>query len=109
MDAFQQLAQWFQPWALWLYQGARTLGLHPRVVSTYRSYDTQAQLYTGYVSGQRSTPAAPPGCSWHEYGLAFDLVSDNPQELGDYWKRAGGGWFANDPYHYQWTPGSACS
>lgn len=43
------------------------------ITSGWRSYERQAQLYAEYKSGRRKAPAAPPGRSKHEKGLAADL------------------------------------
>lgn len=42
------------------------------IYSGYRPYDEQAALYAAYLEG--GPRAAPPGQSWHQYGLAYDLV-----------------------------------
>ena len=42
------------------------------VGSGYRSYARQAQLYADYLAGRQSAPAAPPGTSMHNFGLASD-------------------------------------
>lgn len=42
--------------------------------SGYRSYDEQARLYARYKAGVKGqAPAAPPGKSNHNHGLAADL------------------------------------
>jgi hypothetical protein len=57
----------------------RASGLHPAVVSTYRSYQTQAALYRSRVQAFGPARAgeftAPPGYSEHQLGLAVDLSS----------------------------------
>jgi D-alanyl-D-alanine dipeptidase len=57
----------------------RSIGLHPLVVSAYRSYQTQAALYQARVRAQGAAVAgeftAPPGYSEHQLGLAVDLSS----------------------------------
>jgi hypothetical protein len=57
----------------------RAGGLHPTVVSTYRSYQTQAALYRSRVQAFGAVRAgeftAPPGYSEHQLGLAVDLAS----------------------------------
>lgn len=54
-------------------------GLHPRVTSSYRSYNTQAILYSRYVAqdgrAEADTYSARPGNSEHQTGLAVDLIS----------------------------------
>jgi D-alanyl-D-alanine carboxypeptidase len=54
-------------------------GLHPRVTSSYRSYNTQAILYSRYVGqdgkAEADTYSARPGHSEHQTGLAVDMIS----------------------------------
>jgi LAS superfamily LD-carboxypeptidase LdcB len=54
-------------------------GLHPRVTSSYRSYGTQAALYSSYVSqdgkAQADTYSARPGFSEHQTGFAVDMIT----------------------------------
>lgn len=45
-----------------------------RVSSAYRSREKQQALYDAWKSGRSQLPAAPPGSSAHERGLAVDLV-----------------------------------
>lgn len=76
--------------------------IESRVTSTFRSREKQTYLYRT----RSSRPAAPPGRSTHEYGLAFDLVTKDPgaqhfagelwEALGFYW----GGRFG-DTIHFQ--------
>lgn len=58
---------------------ASTLGLSLKLVSGYRSYNTQYNLYNNYVrqNGQAKadTFSARPGYSEHQTGLAFDVGS----------------------------------
>lgn len=94
-----------QPYARWLlsaapYAGARSV----RVTSVKRSRAQQAWLYTRYLAGLSSFPAAPPGSSRHEYGLAFDMVTEPFSALttlGSWWKQLGGTWSPSDPIHFE--------
>lgn len=49
------------------------LGRPTYVTSGRRTHEQQAALYRDWQAGTRRLPAAPPGRSAHEYGLAFDL------------------------------------
>lgn len=104
---FLQLDSQFRPFANWLYDVAGELGYRPVVTSTFRSIKKQASLYDRYQRGLSDLPAAPPGRSLHNYGLAFDLVvrgnhrGPEQAELGRIWKSIGGQWFASDPVHFQ--------
>ncbi len=90
------------------------LGYTVTVTSTRRSVDTQRQLYSCYVRtgcsncgrGGGCYPAAPPGHSQHDRGLAFDLHLDPPayDVAGQLWERLGltwGGRFS-DPIHFDY-------
>jgi hypothetical protein len=99
---FNGLVHWLRPYAEYLYRIALYNGLHPRVTSVYRSPQAQARLYQRYQQGLSRLPAAPPGRSKHQFGLAFDMVVDNPEALGAVWTSWGGRWGGSrDPVHYE--------
>ncbi len=56
---------------------AKALGLDLKLVSGYRSYETQKKLYENYVLKdgveKANTYSAKPGNSEHQTGLAFDI------------------------------------
>jgi D-alanyl-D-alanine carboxypeptidase len=60
-----------------LVAGAKTAGFDIILVSGYRSYATQASLYSGYVKSMGQAEAdrssARPGFSEHQTGLAADI------------------------------------
>jgi len=60
-----------------LFASAKTAGLNPLLVSSYRSYAMQEQVYNGYVNQNGQTEAdtfsARPGHSEHQTGLAVDV------------------------------------
>lgn len=77
------------------------------VTSMRRSREQQRRLYDDYLAGRSKYPAAPPGTSAHELGLAFDAVV-HPREwqdaYGELWEAIGGTWGGrrfNDPIHFQ--------
>lgn len=104
MSLLDTLDPSFKPAAQSLYDLAERAGVRPRITSARRSYAKQAALYKAYQEGRSRYPAAPPGTSAHEYGLAFDMVVDNAtdqNDLGAVWTQAGwvyGG--EEDPIHY---------
>jgi len=53
------------------------------VTSGLRSRAEQDRLYKRYMAGQSRFPAAPPGRSAHEHGMAFDSVV--PPEWLPFW------------------------
>ena len=95
----------FARYVTWLLAVARYYGLQPVVTSTYRSYQEQAELYRRYQEGRSSLPAAPPGRSKHQAGLAVDIDLPNSRQylpwLGAVWQSIGGRWFASDPVHFE--------
>lgn len=62
----------------------RRLTIPPVIVSGYRTYDEQAELYRLYLDGLGNL-AAPPGTSNHEFGLAADVTTEDIElvALGD--------------------------
>lgn len=101
MSALGTLHPGFRPYAAALVAVAERYGLNPRVTSTRRSFDDQRRLYERWKSGRNPYPAAAPGCSQHNYGVAFDMVVDDPQWLGAVWQHWGGYWGGSrDPVHF---------
>jgi hypothetical protein len=89
-------------------------GIQLRVTRAKSSRMTQARLYREYQAavarGEPHLPAAPPGHSQHEKGMAFDMVvTGGPvtlEQIGRAWASAGqgrrwGGAFS-DPVHFDW-------
>lgn len=80
-------------------------GLGARLTSGRRSHAEQKKLYEAYISGRSVLPAAPPGKSKHEFGLAVDITA-NSREALDYlgmtWRGWGGTWGGQvDPVHFE--------
>lgn len=93
----------FKPWADYLLAVIARAGGTARVTSTYRSPSLQAKLYQDYRAGRSVLPAAPPGQSKHQYGLAVDVVispSSWTPYIGAWWRQLGGEWDASDPVHF---------
>jgi len=97
------------PWAKWLLQAGRYYDSRLVVTSGFRDIAKQAKLYEAYIRGQSSIPAAPPGRSMHNYGLAFDLarIGVDPFRdqllvwLGTLWVHVGGSYGGpRDPVHF---------
>ena len=88
---------------------AANYGLSPRVTSVRRSFAQQSKLYFDYLRksalGVPTLPAAFPGTSKHELGLAFDMICLAGDQylapLGAIWKSWGGRWFPSDPVHFE--------
>lgn len=107
MIALKGLEPWLQPYAAYLLQVAAANGLNVQITSVRRSRQQQAALYARYLRGESDLPAAPPGTSDHELGLAFDLVVDhnyhsvNQERLGRFWQSMGGRWAGDaDRVHF---------
>jgi len=97
------------PWAKWLLAVGRYYDSRLVVTSGFRDSMKQAKLYDAWVRGESDIPAAPPGRSLHQYGLAFDLARlgvpalDDPllQWLGQVWQQVGGRHGGTqDPVHF---------
>ena len=79
---------------------AAAVGLNIYVVSGFRSYNTQVNLYNRYAArdgkNAADTYSARPGYSEHQTGLAFDLndVSDNFENTAE------AKWLNNNAYKY---------
>ena len=95
----------FAPYAEALVQAADAAGLRPQITSTFRSIGRQRALWEARQRGEHPLPVAYPGCSYHNYGLAFDMVCDDLPWAGALWQSWGGVWGgAGDPVHFQ-VPG----
>lgn len=111
------LQPWLVPWADYLWRiGKYWIEIDPWergplvVTSARRSPVDQYRLYDLYRRGLSDLPAARPGTSLHEYGLAFDLARPGVDPLGDTilydlgeaWTAWGGVWGqSRDPVHFQ--------
>lgn len=110
MASVRDLQPWLAPYAEYLLDVAAYNRLTTQVTSVVRSREAQANLYQRWLNGLSDLPAAPPGTSLHELGLAFDLVvsgdyrGPSQAALGAFWKRMGGLWSPKDPVHF-WVPG----
>lgn len=91
---------------------ARLAGFSIEVTSVYRDPEHQRKLYLDSLKPGARYPAAPPGSSTHEKGLAFDIRAD-PRTLailGRAWGKMGftwGGLFRKpkpDPIHFDFRP-----
>lgn len=100
-DLFRGLHPALVPYAVYLYEYAQWAGLRPRVTSVRRTFQQQSVLYDRFKRGMSSLPAAPPGHSAHERGLAFDMTVSNPEWTSYVWHQMGGTWGASDWVHYE--------
>jgi hypothetical protein len=79
----------------------KSLGFNARVTSGYRSKKKQTELYINYKNGYSPYPAAYPGTSDHEIGMAIDVVTDNQDALVALLTAAGLYWAGpSDPIHF---------
>jgi len=58
-------------------------GIQFFITSTVRSFAEQLRLFLRFKAGQSRFPAAPPGKSTHQRGIAVDLVPKDPSALDD--------------------------
>lgn len=105
MTGIALLQAGLQPYARALYDLAQRFDLGPVITSTYRTREEQARLSTGRAAGRSRYPAARPGHSLHELGLAFDMTVRDPSVLpvlGRVWRSWGGRWGGafGDPIHF---------
>ncbi len=75
-----------------------------QIVSGFRSSQEQRRLFTAWKSGKSDLPAAAPGTSFHEFGLAIDVSVSPPEALsdfGEFAERHGFRWGGrfDDPVH----------
>lgn len=110
MADLQTLDPRLAPWAKHLYAIGKYYDGRLVVTSARRSPAKQARLYDDYIRGLSKIPAAPPGGSLHQYGLAFDLARIGKSPLGDpllaylgrLWESWGGRHGGQrDPVHFQ--------
>lgn len=103
--SLSRLQPWLQPYAEWLVSVAPYAGVRSvRITSVMRSRAQQRALYLRYLRGESRFPAAPPGRSMHEYGYAWDMVTDPFSALpilGGWWKQLGGIWHPSDVIHFE--------
>lgn len=80
-------------------------GFQPRITSGRRTFAEQKKLYDRFISGHSALPAAPPGRSKHEFGLAVDMTANSLPGLtwlGTVWRSWGLTWGApSDPVHFE--------
>lgn len=108
MNTLRGLRRPLVPFATALLQVAWQLNPRAYVTSGKRGRALQRKLYLDWVSGRSRYPAAVPGTSKHELGLAFDLGGlDDSQlaQLGAIWESWGGRWGGrfrdSDPIHFE--------
>jgi peptidoglycan LD-endopeptidase CwlK len=94
----------WRDWCEWCLRELDRRGFNPQVTSGLRSRASQAKLYDDYIHGRSKLPAAPPGRSAHEYGLAIDVWAGNGQQAAmmALLKSWGGELVANDAPHVQY-------
>lgn len=103
MISLRGLDRGVRPYAEYALALGRYFGLDPRVTSTRRSWAQQERLYSDYKAGKSRYPAAIPGLSAHQYGLAFDSVVPPDQQAAWDAVRTYVGWQvpSNDRIHAQ--------
>lgn len=102
---FRGLHTQLVPYAAALYSWMLAQDPSTRITSVRRSRAEQSRLYRRYLAGLSLFPAAPPGTSKHEKGLAFDIVARDATlaAAGKIWESWGGRWGGRfkDPIHFE--------
>jgi len=97
------------PWATYLYDIGKYYDGKLVVTSAFRSPSKQYELWRKWKMGESPIPAAYPGRSQHNYGLAFDMarLGEDPmqdpflRQLGALWQSWGGTYGGErDPVHF---------
>lgn len=109
MKALTLLDPLFRHYAEMIVDVCKELGVEPTVTSTKRTRKEQEALYADAAAGRSKYPAALPGTSLHEWGLAFDMElvpHDALYKLGPYFEGKGiikwGGRFTkHDEIHFE--------
>lgn len=90
-----------------LINDASKSGVRLRVISAYRSFNTQQSLYQSYVrndgQARADTYSARPGYSEHQTGLAADLGGGGCDLEICFANTAGGKWLAAHAHEYGFT------
>ena len=98
------------PFAKYLYSIGKYYDGRLVVTSARRTPNKQSELYHKWRTGQSRIPAARPGTSLHEHGLAFDMARLGVDPLTDpllnwlgaVWESWGGRHGGErDPVHFQ--------
>jgi hypothetical protein len=70
--------------------------------SAYRTYQEQAKAYDDFINKRSKFPAAKPGSSMHESGLAVDIQEYQNQKALDILRKHGlNNKIQNDPVHFE--------
>lgn len=94
----------WRQWCDWMLTYLDQRGFEPTVTSGLRTYGEQTRLYMAYLAGRSRLPAAPPGRSAHNYGLAIDVWAGNGQQgaMMSIVYSLGGELVSGDPPHVQY-------
>jgi hypothetical protein len=103
----EKLVGLYEPWRQWCEYVLEYLdrrGFAPIVTSGLRTNGEQLRLYQLYLAGRSRLPAAPPGRSAHNYGLAIDVWAGNGQQeaMMTILRAFGGETVSGDPPHIQY-------
>lgn len=88
-----------------MFEEAKKDGVNLKIVSAYRSYERQKELYDEYVQNKgkelADTFSARPGYSEHQTGLTFDVLGGSTTQLTEeFGDTTEGKWIANNAYKY---------
>jgi len=81
LESFQRLNPALQDKLISAAKELQGSGKKIKLNSAVRSTEKQKSLYDDYMSGKSKIPAAPPGTSLHEKGLAVDIQNYNDDKV----------------------------
>ncbi len=104
-DKLNGLSPYFRPWVEWLVDFASAQGVTVTVISGYRTLEDQRRAASQAKAAGR--PAAKPGRSAHNFGMAVDLMAGANSSSADHewlmsvWRAVGGQFYAGDRPHFE--------
>jgi hypothetical protein len=99
------LSPYFRPYIEWLLEYANSQGVSVEVLSGNRTAAEQVRAAAQAKAAGR--PAAAPGRSAHQYGLAVDLMAGGHSSSQDHkwlmsvWRAMGGNFYPGDDPHFE--------
>lgn len=99
------LSPYFRPWIDFLLAFADQQGVTVTVISGFRTVEDQRRASA--EARRAGRPAAAPGRSAHNFGLAVDLMAGNHSTSSEHrwlmnvWRAMGGNFYPGDAPHFE--------